>query len=386
MIQNIKIQSIGLNKILLFKNPVLKRFKSTNETKSKFTYKIFTNKIVVVENANDNLTEYYKKYWFYPITKYPTEYYKREQIYLADKKQKNGSIWKTIKYQYNKNKIIFKLLLKNYTNTAWYILNFRIKSSIYSSNMPGYNLEETLKNVTFKIIEEENQLSFIKKDTHINSDLLTNTVVETMKSISNDQTCVLGAIDTLKFIPYHTDKEMHSIIPQFLKISALILLLEEFSLILLKFKLVKPPFFAHLPETLAKQIDSENFIYYQDVLSGKSKKKNYLTPERFYKSKQYKKHHNAIKNSYMDFIYLDDLCFIRNLLAPTGDHAISIYREELIYKCLERNLFPKNYIEGSFLTLSTETFVQLYIAYLDSRYSETLMHSANGVHNIYDLS
>lgn len=365
---------------------VLKRLNASAVNPKTFTYKELTSKLRIRENANDNLKQYYEKFWFYPITKYPIEYYKNEETYLKDKSENKSSLWKTLKYQYSKNKTIFKLFLTNYKNTAWYIINFRIKSSFYNKKMAGYDLDETLKNISFKIIQEENQFSFVARaKDNKNSVENKSTVVDTMRALANDSDCVIGSIDSSKFIPYHIDREQHSIIPQFLKITFLVVLLEEMALLLFKFNLVKPPFFAHLPETLLKQVDTENYVLYETVLKDSSKSQRYLTPERFTQNKKYNRFHSMLTNGYMNFIYLDDLCFIRKLVETSSDDLL-IYREELIYKCIERNLFPKDYKLGTYLDLSTATFINLYTKYLDSRYSKTLMHSMNGIHNIYDLS
>lgn len=386
MFRGIKSSGLCLELTTKVNRRVLKRLNASVVYPKSFSYKELTSKLRIAENANDNLKQYYEKFWFYPITKYPTEYYKNEEAYLKAKSENKSSLWKTIKYQYSKNKTIFKLFLTNYKNTAWYIINFRFKSSFYNKKMAGYDLDETLKNASFKIIQEENQFTFVEKAKDNRSSVENkSTVVDTMRALVKDPDCVIGSIDSSKFIPYHIDREQHSIIPQFLKITFLVFLLEEMALLLFKFNLVKPPFFAHLPETLLKQIDSENYVLYETVLKESSKSQNYLTPERFQHTKKYKKYHSMITNSYMNFVYLDDLCFIRKLFETSNDDLL-VYREELIYKCVERNLFPKNYKTGSYLNLPSATFVNLYTEYLDSRYSQTLMHSVNGIHNIYDLS
>ncbi|KAL6925516.1 hypothetical protein ACO0SA_000114 [Hanseniaspora valbyensis] len=386
MFHSIKHAHSSFRISILLRNQLTKRYNANNITPKQFSFKTFTDKITILDNASNNLKQYYEKNWFYPVTKYPAEYYNLEKIYLRNKNENKNSIFKTIKYQYKKNMIIFKLFLTNYKNTAWYILNFRIKSSFYNDKMAGYNLDETLKNITFKIIEEENQLSFIQNANNQEITRDTKDVIESMNSLSNEPTCVIGDIDVSKFIPYHIDKEWHSIISHFLKVSFLVILLEEMSLILFKLNIVKPPFFAHLPETLAKQIDSENYNFFEKILKNKSKKMDYLTPDRFHQMKEYKKYHNIITNNYMNFIYLDDLCFIKKLAEINKTKSLSLYREELIYKCNERFLFPDNYKIGTYLSIPSEILLDMYMKYLDSRYSQTLMPSANGLHNIYDLS
>ncbi|KAL6933362.1 hypothetical protein ACO0R3_002466 [Hanseniaspora guilliermondii] len=352
---------------------------STQAKSSNFTYKKFYNGITFKEGTNDGMKEYYKRKWYYPITKYPSEYYKLEDDYVN--KTTNG-VYDWVKYQFKKNSIIFKVLLENYKNTAWYIYNFRILKKHYKDDI-GYRMDELLKNTIFKVIEEENKLVLLpvpNKDVpRVKQVYLTPE--ETLLNLHKDDRFFLKDLDYDKFLPFQQDKTIHGVVYDFFKISLIILFLEELSLILLKMNLLRPPFFAHIPETLIKHVDEVVYPNMLKINTLKVKNENevaYMNPYTCIDKNLSKKY----TVEYLDLVYLDDLIFINRLVNNRDD----FYRDELVYKCLNRNLFPKDYKKGSYLSLSTSTFKDLYFEYLDKRYSETLMNSKNGIHNIFDLS
>ena len=354
---------------------------STKLNSSTFTYKKFYKNITFKEGTNDDMKNYYKEKWYYPLTKYPTNYYTFEQDYL--KKDSNKGLFKWAKYQFKTNAIIFKVLLENYKNTAWYIYKFRVLGSYFGKSDIGYNMNDLLKNTIFKVIEEENKLTIIPKQNTDTSDVkqIYTTPGQTLKNLQNDEFFYLKDLNYNKFLPFHQDKDLHGVVYDFCKISFIILLFEELSLILLKMNYLRPPFFVHIPDTLIKHIDDVMYPNHQKLKALEAENKNevaYVNPYTC-KDPELKSKYSV---DYMNLVYLDDLIFINRLITQKDD----FYRDELIYKCMNRNLFPKEYIKGSYLTLSTDTFKNLSVSYLDKRYSETLMNSKNGIHNMHDLS
>lgn len=354
---------------------------STKLNSSNFSYKKFYPNIMFKEGTNDDMKNYYKEKWYYPLTKYPTKYYTLEEDY--QKNDDGKGVFKWIKYQFKKNTIIFKVLLENYKNTAWYIYKFRILSQYYGKGDIGYNMNELLKNTIFKIIEEENKLTLIPKQSTQANEVkqIYTTPEDTLRNLQKDQFFYLKDLDYNKFLPFHQDKVLHGVVYDFFKISFIILLLEELSLVLLKMNYLRPPFFAHIPDTLIRHIDNVMYPNAQKIESLRNKNENdvvYINPHTCTEPELKKKY----TVEYMNLVYLDDLIFINRLVNNKDD----FYRDELIYKCMNRNLFPKGYEKNTYLNLSTDTFKDLYFEYLDKRYAETLLNSKNGIHNIHDLS
>ena len=353
---------------------------STQVNSSKFTYKKFYKNVIFKEGTNDEMKKYYMQKWYYPITKYPSAYYKLEDDYKS--KKTNSGVYDWMKYQFKKNSIIFKVLLENYKNTAWYIYKFRILSSHYNKHDIGYSMNDLLKNTIFKVIEEENKLALLPLNKDVpESQQSYQTPEQTLQNLQNDESFFLKDLDYNKFLPFQQDKAIHGVVYDFFKISFIILILEELSLILLKTNYLRPPFFAHIPETLIKHVDDIVYPNLLKIQALKDKNQNevaYMNPHTCPDADLSKK----FTVEYLNLVYLDDLIFINRLLSGKDD----FYRDELVYKCMNRNLFPKEYSKGSYLSLPTDTFKELYFEYLDRRYSETLMNSKNGIHNIFDLS
>lgn len=353
---------------------------STQVNSSKFTYKKFYKSVIFKEGTNDEMKTYYKQKWYYPVTKYPSAYYKLKDEYES-KKTTNG-VYDWVKYQYKKNTIVFKVLLENYKNTAWYIYKFHILHSHYKKHDIGYSMNDLLKNTVFKVIEEENKLALLPLSKDITEAQQTfPTPQETLLNLQKHEHFFLKDLDYDKFLPFQQDKAIHGVVYDFLKISFIIVLLEELSLVLLKTNYLRPPFFAHIPETLIKHVDGIVYPSLQKITTLRNINKNevaYMNPHTC-PDRTLSKRYTV---EYLNLVYLDDVIFINRLLSGRDD----FYRDELVYKCMDRNLFPRDYRRGSYLSLPTDTFKDLYFEYLDRRYSDTLMNSKNGIHNIFDLS
>lgn len=59
---------------------------STQVNSSKFTYKKFYKNVIFKEGTNDEMKKYYMQKWYYPITKYPSAYYKLEDDYESKRR------------------------------------------------------------------------------------------------------------------------------------------------------------------------------------------------------------------------------------------------------------------------------------------------------------